>query len=110
MPPTHAARPRPQRRGPSEDSDGRTCFVKGFDTSLDESSIRAELTERFGEFGDVVEVRLPVDFETQRVKGFGYVVFAEDTGAPVRPRPPLPVTVLALAVAGRGVTMPCDDE
>jgi hypothetical protein len=58
--------------------------VKGFNTNNDETSIREELTEAFSKFGDVVEVRLPVDYETQRVKGFGYVVFADADGAPVR--------------------------
>jgi RNA recognition motif-containing protein len=71
-------------RGGSQESDGKTVFVKGFDPNNDEMRIRDVLTETFSKYGEVVEVRLPVDYDTQRVKGFGYVVFSEADGAPVR--------------------------
>jgi hypothetical protein len=38
----------------------------------------------FSEFGEIAEVRLPVDYDTGGLKGFGYVVFAQADGAPVR--------------------------
>ena len=70
--------------GDASQSDGKTCFVKGFDTSMDEDSVRSGLQGAFGEFGEVAEVRLPFDRDNQCLKGFGYVVFAEASGGPVR--------------------------
>jgi RNA recognition motif. (a.k.a. RRM, RBD, or RNP domain) len=70
--------------GDASQSDGKTCFVKGFDTSLDEDAVRGGLQEAFGEYGDVAEVRLPFDRDNGCLKGFGYVVFAEASGGPVR--------------------------
>jgi RNA recognition motif. (a.k.a. RRM, RBD, or RNP domain) len=54
--------------------------------------VRSGLTEQFSQFGDVAEVRLPMDYDTGALKGFGYVVFAEADGGPVRPNPSLPRT------------------
>ena len=71
-------------RGPSQEADGKTVFVRGFDRMLDENDVRNELINRMSEFGEVTEVRLPVDFNTGGLKGFGYVVFAEAAGGPVR--------------------------
>jgi hypothetical protein len=84
----HAARRGPNARGVPGEGDGKTVFVKGFNPNNDETVIREELTETFSKYGEVVEVRLPVDYDTQRVKGFGYIVFAESDGAPVCPPQP----------------------
>lgn len=50
--------------------------------------MREGLQTAFGEFGEVADVRLPFDRDNQCLKGFGYIVFAEANGAPVRRRPP----------------------
>ena len=71
------------RNGNAEQGDGKTCFVKGFDTSMGEDDVRGALTEAFGEYGEVAEVRLPYDRDNDCLKGFGYVVFAEASGGPV---------------------------
>jgi RNA recognition motif-containing protein len=70
--------------GGEASSDGKTVFIKGFDVTLDEDTLRERLTEAFGEYGEVADVRLPYDRENDCRKGFGYVVFAEATGANVR--------------------------
>ena len=80
--------PRPARQSfggadAAAQSDGKTCFVKGFDTS-DEDGARNALMEAFSEYGEVTEVRLPYDRENQCLKGFGYITYAEANGAPVR--------------------------
>lgn len=59
--------------------------MKGFDTSIDEDAVREGLQTAFAEYGEVAEVRLPFDRDNQCLKGFGYVVFAEASGGPVRP-------------------------
>lgn len=53
-----------------------TLFVKGFDKYLGEDEVRNQLTEAFGAFGEVQNIRLPTDRETGELKGFGYVQFA----------------------------------
>jgi len=79
--------PRPARNsqggGDAAQSDGKTCFVRGFDTS-DEDGARNALMEAFSAFGEVADVRLPFDRDNQCLKGFGYITFTEVCGAPVR--------------------------
>jgi hypothetical protein len=83
---THAARQSFDRNssGGEAQGDGKTCFVKGFDQSAGEEVVREGLMTAFGEYGEVAEVRLPYDRENDCLKGFGYIVFAEASGAPVR--------------------------
>lgn len=85
---THAARQsygdRGDQRGDPSQSDGVTCFVKGFDNSMSEDDVREALTSAFAPYGEVIDIRLPFDRFNQCLKGFGYVVFAEANGATVR--------------------------
>jgi RNA recognition motif-containing protein len=66
--------------------DGKTVFIKGFDTTWSEDDLKTALTEAFTPYGEVEDIRLPYDRENDCRKGFGYVVFAEATGANVRIR------------------------
>lgn len=68
----------------NDPGDGKTCFIKGFDASMDEDSLKQALTDAFGEYGEVERVGLPFDRDNQCLKGFGFVVFAEANGATVR--------------------------
>ena len=60
--------------------DGTTVFVKGFDRSLGEETLRTQLTEVFSAYGEVQSIRLPTDRETGDVKGFGYIEFGSTEG------------------------------
>lgn len=70
--------------GAAEKGDGKTVFIKGFDTSWPEDDLKEGLNAAFAEYGEVEDIRLPYDRENDCRKGFGYVVFAEATGANVR--------------------------
>lgn len=65
-------------------SDDNTIFVKGFDTSLGEDGVREALSETFGKYGKVNQVRLPTDRETGELKGIGFIEF-ENQEAKVSP-------------------------
>lgn len=67
----------------NDPGDGKTCFIKGFDTYMDEDSLKQALTDAFSEYGTVERVGLPYDRENQCLKGFGFVVFEEANGATV---------------------------
>jgi nucleolin len=72
--PKAAMEKRQQRFGdaaPSEPSS--TLFVGNLSFGVTEDA----LWEVFGEYGDVKNVRLPKDYESQRPKGFGYVEFTD---------------------------------
>lgn len=69
----------------NDPGDGRTCFIKGFDTSMDEDSLKESLSAAFGEYGSIERIGLPFDRENQCLKGFGFVVFNEANGSTVRP-------------------------
>ena len=71
---------------PVVEADGLTCFVKGFD-AYDEDAARSALIEAFSPHGEITEVILPMDRESGRLKGFGYVVFANNDGSNVRFKP-----------------------
>lgn len=45
------------------------------------SALRIIFREAFGEFGEVLSVRLPTDRESQQRKGFGYVEFGDQASA-----------------------------
>lgn len=50
-------------------------FVRGFDSSLDEDTVRAALQEAFGAMGEIKSIRLPSDREAGTLKGMGYIEF-----------------------------------
>ncbi|KAI9330471.1 hypothetical protein DFJ73DRAFT_648275, partial [Zopfochytrium polystomum] len=54
-----------------------TIFIGNLPWSADEDSIAAE----FADCGEVTSVRLPVDRNTQKKKGFGYVTFTTEEAA-----------------------------
>ena len=41
----------------------------------------ADLSQAFGQFGEIVEATVVTDRETGRSRGFGFVVFADDADA-----------------------------
>jgi cold-inducible RNA-binding protein len=49
--------------------------------NLNYSTTTAKLTELFGQFGKVVEVILPTDRQTGRLRGFGFVTMTDAQGA-----------------------------
>ncbi len=66
--------------GRGGDSDATTIFVKGFDRSLGEDAVREQLSEVFGQCGDVSAVRLPTDRESGELKGIAFVQFGSPEG------------------------------
>jgi nucleolin len=54
-----------------------TVFVANIARSLDEAGLR----EAFESFGTINEVRLPIDRETEQIRGFGYVQFETEEQA-----------------------------
>ena len=77
--------PRPQRDGSDASSSGpggpqrqadRTIYVKGLDYRMSEEEVRKGLTELFGQAcGRVLQVRIPMDREQGRHKGYCFVKF-----------------------------------
>ncbi|KAI6175915.1 Peptidyl-prolyl cis-trans isomerase E [Aphelenchoides bicaudatus] len=59
----------------------RTVFVGGFGTEIDEKT----LTLAFIPFGEIVGVSIPMDYETGKHRGFGFVEFelAQDAAAAI---------------------------
>lgn len=49
-------------------AEGTTVFVKGFDRSLDEESLRAGLSAAFEKCGGIAQIKLPSDRETGALK------------------------------------------
>ncbi|KAI5134465.1 nucleolin [Nematocida ausubeli] len=60
-----------KKEEPEETKDERTIFIKGLNFSATED----ELKELFGQFGEIVEVRIPRSRDGPGGKGFGYVEF-----------------------------------
>jgi RNA recognition motif-containing protein len=52
-------------------------YIGNLPYSSDEQSLR----ETFEQFGEVVEVRLMIDRETGRSRGFGFITYADEAGA-----------------------------
>ena len=70
----------PDRRG--DDGKDRKVFVGGLNFDADEAQLRQD----FGKFGDIEDIFLPRDRDTQKPRGFGFVTFtgyrdAEDAAA-----------------------------
>eukprot|EP00252_Welwitschia_mirabilis_P021897 TRINITY_DN574_c0_g1_i1.p1 TRINITY_DN574_c0_g1~~TRINITY_DN574_c0_g1_i1.p1 ORF type:complete len:496 (+),score=149.68 TRINITY_DN574_c0_g1_i1:265-1752(+) len=58
-----------------QDSKSTTMFVKGFGKTKDDDEISNFVKDQYGNCGEIVDIRIPKDFETGRSKGFCYVVF-----------------------------------
>lgn len=58
-------------------SDKKTLYVAG----LDESVTKQLLLAAFIPFGDIVDVKLPLDYKTQKNRGFGFVEFEDPQDA-----------------------------
>jgi len=56
---------------------GKKLFVGGLAWATDESSLK----QHFEAHGEVVEAKVISDRETGRSRGFGFVTFAEESGA-----------------------------
>ncbi|KAL2644559.1 hypothetical protein R1flu_012146 [Riccia fluitans] len=52
-----------------------TAFVKGFETTLKEESLRAGLQSHFDACGEIVNIRIPTDRDSGCMKGFAYIEF-----------------------------------
>lgn len=61
-----------QNRGSSQ-----SIFVKGFDSSLEESKIRESLEGHFADCGEITRVSVPMDRETGASKGIAYIDFKD---------------------------------
>ncbi|UJR13569.1 hypothetical protein I4U23_000582 [Adineta vaga] len=59
----------------------RTIYVGGLGEEVDEKTLHAA----FIPFGDIFEIQLPMDYETQKHRGFGFVEYetAEDAAAAI---------------------------
>ena len=60
----------PDRRG--DDGKDRKVFVGGLNFDADEAQLRQD----FGKYGDIEDIFLPRDRDTQKPRGFGFVTFA----------------------------------
>ena len=49
--------------------------------NLDISVTKAQLKERFSEYGHITEVLLPADKKTKELKGYGFISFADEGSA-----------------------------
>src|SRR5262245_37576907 len=58
-----------------------TLYVGGLDDTVNEKLLQAA----FISFGDIVDVQIPMDFQTQKHRGFGFVQFElpEDAAAAI---------------------------
>lgn len=59
----------------------RTIYVGGLAEEVDEKVLNAA----FIPFGDIVDVQIPVDYETEKHRGFAFIEFeaAEDASAAI---------------------------
>ncbi|CAO3652839.1 unnamed protein product [Cunninghamella echinulata] len=64
-----AAKPRQKDERYSPKSE--TCFVANLQLDLDEDALR----EAFESYGTIVDVRLPINRDTNKIKGIGYIQF-----------------------------------
>lgn len=58
-------------------SDKKTLYVAG----LDESVTKQLLLAAFIPFGDIVDVKLPLDYKTQKNRGFGFIEYEDPEDA-----------------------------
>lgn len=68
---------RAKQFGDSQNAPSDTLFIGNLSFDADENAVG----EAFGEYGTVINVRLPTDMESGNPKGFGYVTFDSIEGA-----------------------------
>ena len=73
--------PNPEKRAKAFNDETSPPSTVLFVGNLDFNCTEDGIWEAFGDFGEVVSVRLPTDRETQKPKGFGYVEFADQATA-----------------------------
>ncbi|KAF9518377.1 hypothetical protein BS47DRAFT_1375325 [Hydnum rufescens UP504] len=73
--------PSPEKRAKAFNDEASPPSAVLFIGNLDFNCTEDGVWEAFGDFGEIVSVRLPTDRETQRPKGFGYVEFADQATA-----------------------------
>lgn len=56
-----------------DDGDGRKIFIGGLPFGADEAQIR----EDFGKFGEIEDVYLPRERDTEKLRGFGFVTYKD---------------------------------
>eukprot|EP00967_Tisochrysis_lutea_P152836 scaffold300343_cov28-Tisochrysis_lutea.AAC.3 len=56
-----------------DDGEGRKIFIGGLPFGADEAQIRAD----FGKYGEIEDVYLPRERETDKLRGFGFVTFKD---------------------------------
>jgi cold-inducible RNA-binding protein len=64
--------PKPAGR-PADDGEGRKVFVGGIPFGVEKRDIQ----EDFSKFGPIEDVYLPMDRETRKPRGFGFVTFVD---------------------------------
>ncbi|KAI8098913.1 uncharacterized protein BX664DRAFT_255317 [Halteromyces radiatus] len=67
----------PRRKDENYSPKTNTVFVANISRDLDEAGLR----EAFESFGNIVEVRLPIDRATEQIRGIGYIQFETDDQA-----------------------------
>ena len=63
--------------GDPRDADGRKIFVGGIPFGVDKPQVHDD----FGRFGEIEDVYLPTDRETNKLRGFGFVTFRDPRDA-----------------------------
>jgi len=56
-----------------------SVFVKGFDTSQQEDSIKSSLQEHFSKCGEITRVSVPMDYDSGSSKGIAYMDFTDES-------------------------------
>ena len=64
--------PKPAGR-PADDGEGRKVFVGGIPFGVE----KRDIEEDFSKFGPIEDVYLPMDRETRKLRGFGFVTFVD---------------------------------
>ena len=60
-----------------DDGEGRKVFVGGIPFGVENDAIR----EEFGKYGEIEDVYLPMDRDTGKLRGFGFVTFKDSHDA-----------------------------
>jgi RNA recognition motif-containing protein len=63
-------------RGP-DDGEGRKIFIGGLPFGANEDQVRTD----FGRYGEIEDVYLPRERDTNKLRGFGFVTFSDSRDA-----------------------------